>query len=114
MTVHVSPDLAAQLAAIWNGWWWLILLVALSVPGKLAERAAVRHHRRVELEQARAARPVIIEREHIVEREVRPPAPEGCQHRKVTDVRVDGKLVAWVCLNPECGEQLPANYDFQE
>lgn len=50
MTIHVSPDLAAQLTAIWNGWWWLILIIALSFPGWLTERAAMRHRRRLELE----------------------------------------------------------------
>jgi hypothetical protein len=105
---------SAHLAAIWHSWWLLIIICILSVPGYISERIAVHHKRRLELAQAQTAQPVVIERERVLEREVRPPRPEGCQHRRVTEVMNGGKRVAWMCLNSDCREQLPPDYDFDE
>lgn len=37
--------------------------------------------------------------------------PGPCQHRNAVPVHtLDGELVRWLCLNPRCGEQLPATW----
>lgn len=37
-----------------------------------------------------------------------PPGP--CQHYRVTPVVSDDEVMAWLCKNPECSAQLPADF----
>jgi hypothetical protein len=38
------------------------------------------------------------------------PQPGPCAHRRVTPVVSDDEVVAWLCKNEHCREQLPANW----
>lgn len=100
----------------WHDWWFLIIWAWLVIPGYLSVgrdwvSEKLRERRAYRLKMAKATRK--IERETII-REITRPKPEGCQHRKVTDVRSEGKLVGWLCMNPDCGKQFPADHDFEE
>lgn len=96
-----------------NVWWiWIIGSVFLGgfiesirdfIIETISEIANIRHqHRKAELKAqkkaARLAQPALL-------------APGPCQHLHVTSVIDDNdKLVAWLCKNEECSEQLPASW----
>jgi hypothetical protein len=102
--------------------WWLIIAV-LWFGGAVAEwilgcfdaglraarhRAKIRHKRKLELirEQARAAAAMAAAQPAGAR-----PLPGHCVHRRVVSVRdAEGAIVAWLCKNPGCDKQLPADW----
>jgi len=76
----------------------------------LRRRSKLRHKRKLELLRAQAR----LEEARTVAA-VMPAAvavPGACQHRKVEAVRdvPTGDVLAWLCLNPLCGKQLPVTF----
>jgi hypothetical protein len=103
----MSPHLMAWLAGIWNGWWWLIILIAVNIPAWVSERLAVHHKRRVKLARAKAR--AAAESRASLEAFTHDPRPGPCVHRQVTPViDHDDTVVAWLCRS--CDTQLPATW----
>jgi hypothetical protein len=79
--------------------------VLTGVASVLTSRGEIRHQRRLELAKASRVKHPAGRRK----------APGPCRHYRVTPVvGVDDEVKAWLCRNPDCAAQLPADYAVRE